>query len=158
MASKPVILAIHGAWHTAAYFPQLIEKLKAAGYETVAPTHLSCSADAPPDPLEADSQQVRKIATELADQGREIIALVHSYGGIVSTNSLFDLGIEARRKEGLQGGVKAIIYMCAFIPLKGESLFGTFGMETGNKTVDLPWLTVTVCQFLPFPRRAIQNC
>lgn len=142
MASKPVILAVHGAWHTAACFTLLIEKLKAAGYETVTPTHLSCSSNAPPDPFRADSQQLRKIATETADQGKEIIALVHSYGGMVSTNSLFNLGIEHRRKEGLKGGIKAIIYMCAHIPMKGESLFGIFGLETGNKAVDLPWMTV----------------
>jgi pimeloyl-ACP methyl ester carboxylesterase len=148
MASKPVILTCHGAWHTGACFNPLSEKLKEAGYQTISPTHLSCSHDPHPKPLQADSQHFRGIAMEIADQGKEIIALVHSYGGVVATNSLFDLGIEKRKKEGLKGGIKAIIYMCAFIPLKGESLFGTFGAETGNKAVDLPWITVNVCQSL----------
>lgn len=142
MASKPVILAVHGAWHTAVCFTLLIQKLKVAGYDTVAPTHLSCTSDVPPAPLQADSQQLRTIAMELADQGKEIIALVHSYGGVVATNSLSNLGIEQRKKEGLEGGVKAIVYMCAFIPIEGESLFGTYGFETGNKAVDSPWFTV----------------
>lgn len=82
---------------------------------------------------------VRDIATSLADDGKEIVVLMHSYGGMVGTDALYDMSVSSRAEAGLKGGVKRLVYMCAFIPQKGQSLAGIFGGSLP------PWLEPKVC-------------
>lgn len=53
--------------------------------------------------------------------------LTHAYGGVVGTDALYGLSTSERARQGLKGGLKRLIYMCAFIPHKGQSLAGIFG-------------------------------
>ena len=42
-------------------------------------------------------------------------------------DALYGLSITEKAKGGLKGGLKRLLYMCAFIPQKGQSLAGIFG-------------------------------
>lgn len=81
--------------------------------------------------LDDDVHQIRELALQDLDAGRDIVALMHSYGGVVGSNALAGLGAADREKGG---HVKALIYMAAFIPFENESLAGIFGGELP------PWL------------------
>ncbi|KAL7950100.1 Alpha/beta hydrolase fold-1 [Trichoderma barbatum] len=119
---KPVILLAHGAWHSPIHYREFLDALEAAGYETVAPELVSSSDNPPPKPTEADIELIAGKARELADQGREVVAVAHSYGGVVVTEALSGLGVRERKAKGLPGGVKRIVYVAAFILEKGKSL------------------------------------
>lgn len=82
---------------------------------------------------------MRDTTTSLADNGKEIVALMHSYGGVVGTEALYDTSISSRAKIGLKGGVKRLVYMSAFVPQKGQSLAG---ICRGGLP---PWLEPKVC-------------
>ena len=84
--------------------------------------------------LVTDTAMVRGYVESLVDAGRPVIAIMHSYGGQVGTNALYDLGLNNRtRREGnLSGGVTHLIYMCAFALPEGGSMVGKvkeFGHE-----------------------------
>jgi pimeloyl-ACP methyl ester carboxylesterase len=146
--SKPTILIIHGAWHHPAYFHTLINALQGDGYDVSCPRLPTCNNAVPPNmTFEDDVKLIRNTATQLVDEGIEVVALLHSYGGMVGTDALHGLSLQSRTSSGLRGGVRRLLYMCAFIPQNGQSLAGIFG---GGLP---PWLEPKV----QFPRDCIEN-
>lgn len=138
--SKPAILIVHGAWHHPAYLHSLVHELRQKGHDVSCPHLPTCNNAIPPNKkFEDDVKLIRDTATTLADEGKEIIALMHSYGGVVGTDALYDLSLQSRSTAGLNGGIRRLVYMCAFIPQKGQSLAGIFG---GGLP---PWLEPKVC-------------
>jgi pimeloyl-ACP methyl ester carboxylesterase len=126
--SKPTILIVHGAWHHPAYFSSMISLLEQQGYNVICPHLPTCNSDeTPTKTLEDDVALIRTTALKLANEGQEIVALLHSYGGVVGTDALYGLSVTERAKQGLKGGLKRLVYMCAFIPQNGQSLAGIFG-------------------------------
>jgi len=64
---------------------------------------------------------MRKVVGKLVDEGGTVTVVMHSYGGQVGTNALYDMGIESRARQNLSGGVSHLIYMCAFaLPENGS--------------------------------------
>ena len=126
---KPTILIVHGAWHHPAYFSSVISLLEKQGYAVVCPHLPTCNNDAetPTRTFAEDVGVIRSTACKLADDGHEIVALMHAYGGVVGTDALYGLSSAERAKAGLKGGLRRLVYMCAFIPQKGQSLAGIFG-------------------------------
>lgn len=54
--------------------------------------------------------------------GREVVAILHSYGGQVGSDALIGLGKAIREREGLSGGVTHLIYMAAFAVAEGVGM------------------------------------
>ncbi|KAK5996312.1 putative hydrolase R7-like protein [Cladobotryum mycophilum] len=124
-AGKPVILIISGGWHLPEHYAKLTKALEAVGHEVHCPGNPSMTQVRPPTAgLAQDSENVRLYAEKLADSGRQIVALMHSYGGQVGTNSLHGLGVQDRSEKGLSGGVSHLVYMCAFALPEGGSMAG----------------------------------
>lgn len=67
------------------------------------------------------------MAIHLADKSKGIVALLHSYGGVVGTDALHGLSLQEMTSHGAHGGVRRLLYMSAFIPQEGQSLAGIFG-------------------------------
>lgn len=121
MANKPEILIVHGGWHVPESYAKLVKGLETAGYTVHIPALPSINEARPPTAdLYTDTTQIRDYATKLVDSGKKIIALAHSYGGQVATNSLVGLGATSRR--GKPGYVAQIIYMAAFALPEGGSM------------------------------------
>jgi hypothetical protein len=63
---------------------------------------------------------------------------MHSYGGLVGSNASPEkLGLERRKKRGLNGGLVKLIYEASFILEKGQSVLGAFG-ENDSKHLTNP--------------------
>jgi pimeloyl-ACP methyl ester carboxylesterase len=104
---KPTIVLVHGAWADGSSWNAVSTALRGQGYEVLTPPNLLHGVD-------GDSAY---IASYLAQRTSGPVVLVgHSYGGVVITNA------------GLGGGdVKALVYVNAFIPDEGESVFDILG-------------------------------
>ncbi|KOS38782.1 hypothetical protein ACN38_g10397 [Penicillium nordicum] len=114
--NRPTILVIHGAWHHPDFYATFCKAFEDLGYETICPRLPTCNDDRPPTKKLADDVSlIRQTAQALLDSGKTIIAVMHSYGGVVGTDAL----------DGL--AIKQLIYMTAFAPSAGNSLAGTFG-------------------------------
>ncbi|KAL2799419.1 alpha/beta-hydrolase [Aspergillus keveii] len=70
-----------------------------------------------------DSDHIHSYIESLADSGRRIFVLMHSYGGQVGTNALDKLDIASRRERGLSGGVVHVVYMAALALQVGVSMY-----------------------------------
>lgn len=97
---KLAILLITGAWHLPEYYFKVSHRLRHLGYTVECPQLLTNNDVSPPTKtLDDDVVQVRGIALRYLDQVRDVVALVHSYGGMVGTNALSGL---ARPTEELK--------------------------------------------------------
>lgn len=116
--AKPTILLVAGAWHTADYFGPLIKLLEATNYPTVSLGLPSVGASPPVSDFSGDVAAIRTAASELIADDKEVVAVLHSYGGIAGTEALQGLG---KAQEGKAGRVIALVYIATMLPKKGHS-------------------------------------
>ena len=120
---KPTIVLVHGAWHVPEHYSHFIQQLQQAGFEVFCPQLPTCdetkrlNAD-----MFGDAQVVRSQVVSLVDKAREVIMLLHSYGGAVGTEAVEGLSTSERATKKLHGGVVRLIYMCGFMLQVGESV------------------------------------
>lgn len=81
-SSKPAVLLIHGAWHPPVFYDNLRTRLGAMGYEYICPHLPSLGPNSQGVDLQADIDAIRKIAIDLFDQGKEVVIIGHSAGGV----------------------------------------------------------------------------
>lgn len=136
---KPTFVFSLGAWNPPAFFDAVRDRLKTLDYPSECPAHPSVGAEPPSLTLEDDVASLRGLLTALADKGKDIIVVAHSYGGIVASGASEGLLKHVRAESGNPGGIVKIIYLTAFALDKGQSLLGML------EGVYLPWMKVEVC-------------
>ena len=68
------------------------------------------------------------LAGLVESEGKEVVLVLHSYGGMVGTEAVQgSLGRKYRKNLGLKGGVGGLFYMCALILPLGQSLMSRDG-------------------------------
>lgn len=78
----------------------------------------------------ADKQMLLNLVEPLFEQGKEIVIMGHSYGGIPACAATEGNGVQERAAAGKKGGFRRIIYLAGFaIPQRGMTLLQTFGGE-----------------------------
>ncbi|GGW98292.1 alpha/beta hydrolase [Streptomyces malachitofuscus] len=97
---KPTVVLVHGAFADSTSWNGVVKQLRQEGYPVVA-------AATPLRGLSSDAAYVREL---LAGVDGPVVLAGHSYGGSVITNA-------ARGADN----VKALVYIAAFIPDRGES-------------------------------------
>src|SRR5215510_9940256 len=99
MSKKATIVFVHGLWADGSSWSKLINPLVDKGYEVI-------SVQNPTTSLEDDVTATKR-AIDRA--GGDVILVGHSWGGFVIT----EVGVDPR--------VKALVYIAAFAPDKGET-------------------------------------
>lgn len=131
------VVMVHGAWHVPEHYEDLVDHLKSQGFDTHCP-RLPTAVDKLPVPETAsmphDTATVQSTIQGLVEKGKKIILLMHSYGGVVGTNSLNGLLWPQRQSQNLPGGVVGVVYMAAFVIPVGTCLNTPFGGD------NVPWL------------------
>ncbi|OAX83774.1 hypothetical protein ACJ72_01858 [Emergomyces africanus] len=118
--TKPTIVFVPGGFHTPAIFDPVRPFLHGAGYPTTA-VYLPGLGVSPGIPdLSADAEAVRIVVSGLAELGREVLVVAHSYGGVPTTEALQDLGKKEREAKGCIGGVIALLFISANLPKAGQ--------------------------------------
>ena len=129
-SSNPTILIICGSYCPSSAYSSLGTHLQSLGFETYCKTNPSCiESPAPPTVstvpavgLTEDAEAVRESIRELCgEQGKDVVFLAHSYGGLVATECL--KGIGEMPVEG-KGRVLGLVFLAAMLPMKGESVAG----------------------------------
>jgi pimeloyl-ACP methyl ester carboxylesterase len=126
-AAKPTIVLVHGAWANTASWSAVIARLQAKGY----------NVDAPPNPLLSLKGDAATIADFLHTIKGPIVLVGHSYGGAVITNAATG-----------NPNVRALVFVDAFAPAKGESALGLDGAKPGSALGAGP---TKVFNFVPYP-------
>ncbi len=113
---KPTIVLVHGAWADGSSWNAVSTELQGQGFTVLTPSNL----------LHGVASDAAYVGSFLAQRTTGPVVLVgHSYGGVVITNA------------GTAGGdVRALVYVDAFIPDVGETVFQILGGS--GSAVDVP--------------------
>ena len=125
---KPTIVLVHGAWADGSSWNAVASELQRQDFTVLTPPNLlrGVNADAP------------YIASVLAQRTSGPVVLVgHSYGGFVITNAATG-----------GGDVRALVYVDAFMPDEGETVFQILGGS--GSALDVPDPT-TVLDLAGYP-------
>ncbi|RAK78249.1 alpha/beta hydrolase [Aspergillus fijiensis CBS 313.89] len=134
--SNTIVVFAPGAWNPSSAYDEFRQLLSQRDISSVAIDHLSNGAEPPNKGLRDDSKHLRQILTDLADQGKRILLVGHSYGGMVISAASTGLGLEERTQAGKSGGVIRLVYMAAFVAPRGRSLKDMINGELW------PWMLV----------------
>lgn len=78
--------------------------------------------------LKDDADVVEAAIRKLVDEGRTVIVVMHSYGGLVGGEAVSEeLTLKSRQTRGLTGGVAQLFYCVAFVMPKGQSIASAVG-------------------------------
>ena len=113
---KPTIVLVHGAWADGSSWNAVASDLRSRGFTVLTPPNLlrGVATDAP------------YVASFLAQRTSGPVVLVgHSYGGFVITNAA---------RGG--GDVRVLVYVDAFVPDQGETVFQILGGS--GSALDVP--------------------
>jgi pimeloyl-ACP methyl ester carboxylesterase len=121
---SPTIVFVHGGWADSSGWNQEITNLERLGYPVIAPAN-------PLRDLASDSAYIRSVLQTISGP---IVLVAHSYGGAVITNAA--VGVP---------NVKALVYIAAFAPDKGESLVQLVTLNPGSQ------IGPTTLDFRPYP-------
>lgn len=136
MAKKPIFVLVPGAWHTPDAFKPLTDLLHSRGYETKSVSLATVSSSlSDRKSTDADGTAIEAAVNEELAEGRDVVVVCHSYGGIATGE-----GLQKFQSNNHSGGgkIKRIVYMCAFALPEGVSLFNAIGNQ------DMDWFKLNV--------------
>lgn len=146
-SEKPAIVLVHGAWHLPSHQAMMREKLTERGFVVIQPRNASVGqvAEIKGKTHLDDVAAIRESMESPLNDGKEILVVCHSYGGIPGSAAVEGYQLHERRDRGLKGGVKDIVYVASFaLPARGLSLRTAIGGTYG------PFMDRTV-SVLPCP-------
>ncbi|MCJ1251380.1 hypothetical protein MMC30_008613 [Trapelia coarctata] len=119
----PTFVIIPGAWHSPCHYDLLTSRLYSAGYPTLSRRLPGVDPPAPDEITTTTDADfiLETLLRPLLDSGKDMILVMHSYGGIPGTAAAVGLSKAERRDAGLGGGIIGIIFVAAFIAKEGES-------------------------------------
>lgn len=128
-ARKPTILIIPGSFSPAHFYYGVVNSLKEAGYEAIVYDLPSASRKPPQEAatLADDAEFFHHKASLLADQGKKIVLVPHSYGGLVASECVKGLSKAEREAANRPGCVSKVVFLTSVIPPVGESLQSLMG-------------------------------
>ena len=83
---------------------------------------LPSTEDAGKEGWQDDVAFIHHTVEQLADQGRNIVLVAHSRGGLPASDAAEGLSITDRAKHDKLGGIVRIVYMAAFAGPEGVSI------------------------------------
>lgn len=137
-AAKPAIVLVPGAWHSPDAYAPMTRLLVEAGYAVNGVKLPSVGADPALQSWDEDVAAIRKALSEAVDAGRDVVVMVHSYGGLPASEAVRGLAKKDREKEGKGSGVVRLVYMCSFFGDVGFYLMQPLEHQP------LPWLKIEV--------------
>ena len=129
---KSHVVLIPGAWHSGDAYDLLVPLLRVHGHETTSLTLPSVGAEPPLTSLEPEVEYIRNTVEPLSEQGKEIVVVMHSYGGFAGSAALHGLSRAERHEKGLNGGIVALVYLAAWMLDEGQSISGSGGGKGGK--------------------------
>jgi pimeloyl-ACP methyl ester carboxylesterase len=125
---KPTIVLVHGAWADASSWNAVSTELRGSGYAVLSPPNL----------LRGIATDAAYISSFVAQRTSGPVVLVgHSYGGFVISNA-----------ATAGDDVKALVFVDAFVPDEGETVFAILGGS--GSALDVPDPT-TVLDLVGYP-------
>ncbi|KAL7626162.1 hypothetical protein AAE478_002932 [Parahypoxylon ruwenzoriense] len=141
--NKPIFLLCHGACHPPKLYDPLKQALAFRGYIFITPALPTTGADSAGVSVDVDTATLLAHAEPFFEQGKEVVLVGHSYGGIPASLATRSNSVQERAAAGRPGGFRHMIFLCGLaIPAPGMSAQAvmpkwpwrhTIGTEDGRK-------------------------
>jgi pimeloyl-ACP methyl ester carboxylesterase len=120
---------VHGAWHGGWCYARVAKLLRSGGHEVYTPTHTGVGERSHlADYHITLSTHVHDVANVIEYENlSDVILCGHSYGGMVISGVAASLGER----------IKSLVYLDAFVPEEGQSLFDLVGQDRVNQFLSL---------------------
>lgn len=123
--SQPHIVIIPAASAPRIIYEKVIQGMIGHGYEIdflhIPSVGLEDGArEGSPPTMYDDVEFIAPHITALADAGKHVLLVAHSYGGTPASQVVKGLGIRERQKQGKQGGIVGLAYMTCLVPELGK--------------------------------------
>lgn len=106
----------------------VLDKLHSAGYDalTVELQTVSPPSTAPAKTMADDAAHIHGVIEALANDGKDVLMVVHSYGGIPGTQAVQSLTQIERKEQGKDGGIVGLVYVSSLLINAGETSDDSF--------------------------------
>lgn len=137
LISKPDLVLIPGAWHTAECYYLIVPLLESAGYQVETVNLISVGAEPAVKSLDPDVQHIRNVLLPMIEKGKEVVVVMHSFGGVPGSAALKGMSKTTRLAEGLPGGIVALVYLCSWVIPEGQSVRSCGGGQHGPEVLKI---------------------
>ncbi|PWY83368.1 hypothetical protein BO70DRAFT_361485 [Aspergillus heteromorphus CBS 117.55] len=136
--SKPSIILVTGSFCLPEFYDAVTTQVAAQGYDihtlrlpSVGPNPGESTSHLPnPPTMYDDAAAIAREIAQRAEQGKEVIVVGHSYGGVPVAQSIEGL---VKEGSGQIGGVIRLGYMTAVVPALGGSTLDVLGQVAPEK-------------------------
>ena len=124
-ATKLTILVLPGAWLHPSTYDTFISRLQHLSFPTVYASYPSLD---PSNPATADAANDAVAVLKgtllplIADEGKDVVIVMHSYGGVPGSAAARGLSKAQRSRERKKGGVVGLIHVSGFVLPGGASV------------------------------------
>ncbi|KAL6711733.1 hypothetical protein ACN47E_004667 [Coniothyrium glycines] len=128
MSASATLVLVPGSFSESEMYDPVVLPLRQKGYEIYVldppcyPKNYKPNTGIAPPSMYDDAKFIAGQVEKLSDEGKEVVLLAHSYGGVPATESLKSLTLKERKAQGKPGGVVRIAYLTACVPRVGENL------------------------------------
>lgn len=122
-------MVIPGSFSPPALYKNFVDNLRSLDFEAIVEPLQSAirRESSPSSSMYDDASHFREVISKLADQGKDIVLIPHSYGGIVANESAKGLLKSDRSKAGKAGGIVEIVNISTLTPAVGETALDVAG-------------------------------
>ncbi|KAE8315396.1 Alpha/beta hydrolase fold-1 [Aspergillus transmontanensis] len=117
--SKPSIIIVPGSFSLPEFYDAVTDRVASKGYEIKAIRLRSTEKLQQPATMYDDAAAIASEVAALVDQGKEVILVAHSYGGVPASESI--KGLAKTEGSGKVGGIVNLAYLTAVVPELGTS-------------------------------------
>ncbi|KAJ6562572.1 Alpha/beta hydrolase fold-1 [Mycena capillaripes] len=129
-ATKSTIIIIPASFSPLSLYTTVISDLESHGYSVHGIELETVGRREKAPTMYDDAAKVASLVSKLSDEGKDVVLVAHSYGGVVACESSKGLAKSVREKEGKQGGIVRIVFVAAVVPLEGQVMADvTVGMK-----------------------------
>ncbi|KAJ4129899.1 hypothetical protein NW768_006870 [Fusarium equiseti] len=133
-AVKSSLVIIPGNFSLPRFWSTIQKSVQDKGY-SVEVVGLKSSREDPIDPapgLADDVEEALSVLNKHIDHGKDVVLLMHSYGGMVGTEATRGLSRVECEKEGLKGGIIRMVFLASIFAPQGRSTRGLYDANPGR--------------------------
>ncbi|KAJ6510671.1 Alpha/Beta hydrolase protein [Mycena sanguinolenta] len=142
--AKPTIIIIPGSFSSLRFYEAVTSELESHGYPVLGIELETVGVRSKAPGLYDDAAKVAALTSQLAEEGKDVVLVPHSYGGLVACESAKGLAQSVREKEGKKGGIVRIVFVTSVVGLEGQSLTDIWA----ESEVKLDYIRVEVRYFV----------
>ncbi|KAI0204558.1 alpha/beta-hydrolase [Astrocystis sublimbata] len=142
--SRPALIIVPAASALPLFYCTVVDGVSQHGYD-IQVLHIpsvgleSGARPGKPPNMYDDAAFVASHVTSLADAGRDIVLVAHSYGCTAATESTRDLTKKERLRQGKSGGIVGLAYVAGLVPEVGRPATTSAGTApAGQQPLMLP--------------------